>query len=110
MRQRVDGSFLGLAGLHHVRNISTELGIWIREDFHTQRVGREAVSLVARWASLAPGIESFTYPVAGENYPSRRIAESLWRWRASAMTGHSRSPQESATIRQKPPYREHCEC
>jgi RimJ/RimL family protein N-acetyltransferase len=77
IRQRANGSFLGLAGLHDVRNASAELGIWIREDFHTQGFGREAVGIVARWASLVLGIESFTYPVAEENYPSRRIAEFL---------------------------------
>jgi hypothetical protein len=36
-----------------------------------------AVRLRVWWPSLALGIESFTYPVADENYPSRRIAESL---------------------------------
>lgn len=77
IRQRGDGSFLGLVGLHRVRNTTPELGIWIREDFHKQGFGREAVGLVARWASLALGIESFTYPVAEENSPSCRIAESL---------------------------------
>jgi RimJ/RimL family protein N-acetyltransferase len=77
IRQQHDGNFLGLAGLHRVWNASAELGIWIREDFHKQRFGREAVGLVARWASLALGVESFTYPVAEQNYSSRRIAESL---------------------------------
>ncbi|MGF6726784.1 RimJ/RimL family protein N-acetyltransferase [Paraburkholderia sp. GAS41] len=77
IRQRDDGSFLGLAGLHRVRNASAELGIWIREDFQKQGFGRDAVGLVATWASFALGIESFTYPVAEQNYPSRRIAESL---------------------------------
>lgn len=77
IRQRGDGIFLGLVGLHHVRDTCPELGIWIREDFHKQGYGREAVGLVARWASLAPGIESFIYPVAEENNPSRAIAESL---------------------------------
>jgi RimJ/RimL family protein N-acetyltransferase len=77
IRQRVTGGFLGLAGLHSVRGSSAELGIWIREDCHAQGLGREAVRLVARWASLSLGIASFTYPVAEENYPSRRLAESL---------------------------------
>jgi RimJ/RimL family protein N-acetyltransferase len=53
------------------------LGIWIREDRHREGIGREAVGLVAGWASSVLGIERFTYPVAEENYPSRRIAESL---------------------------------
>lgn len=77
VRQRDSGSFLGLAGLHHVQNASAELGIWIREDRHREGIGREAVSLVAGWASGALGIEHFTYPVAEQNHPSRRIAESL---------------------------------
>nr|WP_084085537.1 GNAT family N-acetyltransferase [Cupriavidus sp. USMAA2-4] len=77
VRQRDSGGFLGLAGLHHVKSPSAELGIWIREDRHREGIGREAVSLVATWASRELGIDRFTYPVAEENYPSRRIAESL---------------------------------
>ncbi|RKT14285.1 RimJ/RimL family protein N-acetyltransferase [Paraburkholderia sp. RAU2J] len=77
IRQRADGSFLGLAGLHRVRTESPELGIWIREDRHRNGFGSEAVTLVAHWATRTVGCESFTYPVAEENRPSRRIAESL---------------------------------
>ncbi|MFM0016838.1 GNAT family N-acetyltransferase [Paraburkholderia sediminicola] len=77
IRQRADGSFLGLAGLHRVRTESPELGIWIREDRHRHGFGREAVTLIAHWATRTIGCESFTYPVAEENCPSRRIAESL---------------------------------
>ncbi|HEV3104841.1 MAG TPA: GNAT family N-acetyltransferase, partial [Trinickia sp.] len=51
----------------HVRSESPELGIWIREDRHKEGFGREAVGLVARWASRTIGIESFTYPVASLN-------------------------------------------
>ncbi|MFM0179451.1 GNAT family N-acetyltransferase [Paraburkholderia aspalathi] len=77
IRQRADGSFLGLAGLHRVRTGSPELGIWIREDRHRNGFGREAVTLIAQWATRTTGCASFTYPVAEENRPSRRIAESL---------------------------------
>lgn len=77
IRHRDDGGFLGLVGLHRLRDVSPELGIWIREDRHKEALGREAVTLVARWASRTLGIASFIYPVAEENYPSRRIAESL---------------------------------
>ena len=77
IRQRADGSFLGLVGLHRVRTESPELGIWIREDRHRHGFGREAVTLVAQWATRSIGCASFTYPVAEENRPSRRIAESL---------------------------------
>lgn len=77
IRLRGEGGFLGLVGLHRVHDTTPELGIWIREDLHKQGFGREAVELVVKWASLALGIQSFTYPVAEENGPSRRIAESL---------------------------------
>ena len=77
IRQRKDAQFLGLVGLHHVGNASPELGIWIREDCHGQGFGREAVGLVAQWASQALAVASFIYPVAEANQQSRRIAESL---------------------------------
>ena len=77
IRQRDNGRFIGLTGLHEVRHTSAELGIWIREDFHARGFGREAVSVVAKWAGTILGIKSFTYPVAEQNYPSRRIAEAL---------------------------------
>ncbi|MBN3789628.1 GNAT family N-acetyltransferase [Burkholderia sp. Ac-20353] len=77
VRQRDSTAFLGLAGIHHVKDGCGELGIWIREDRHREGIGREAVSLIAEWASRELGIERFVYPVAEENFPSRRIAESL---------------------------------
>ncbi|GAB7524214.1 GNAT family N-acetyltransferase [Paraburkholderia sp. 2C] len=77
IRQRDNGSFVGLTGVHNVRIASAELGVWIREDLHARGFGREAVSLVAKWASTALGIRNFAYPVAEQNYPSRRIAEGL---------------------------------
>jgi RimJ/RimL family protein N-acetyltransferase len=77
IRHREDGFFLGLVGLHDVRSHRAELGIWIREDRHNEGFGREAVGLVARWASRILRIQSFTYPTAEANSPSRRIAESL---------------------------------
>lgn len=79
IRHRDDRNFLGLAGLHRVRTASAELGIWIREDFHQQGFGREAVGLVARWASLALGIEMLHLPGSRTKLfepPHRRIS---WR-------------------------------
>jgi RimJ/RimL family protein N-acetyltransferase len=77
IRQREEGDFLGLVGLHHVQTKNPELGIWIREDRHGEGFGVEAVALVATWATQTIGIERFVYPVAEANYSSRRIAESL---------------------------------
>ncbi|MEQ5842003.1 GNAT family N-acetyltransferase [Paraburkholderia acidicola] len=77
IRHRDDGGFLGLVGLHCLRDVSPELGVWIREDRHKEAFGREAVTLVAQWASRTLRTASFVYPVAEDNYPSRRIAESI---------------------------------
>lgn len=77
IRQRLNGSFLGVVGLHHVRSKAPELGIWIREDCHGNGFGRQAVASVAAWATRAVGSEGFVCPVAEENHSSRRIAESL---------------------------------
>ncbi|WP_205744441.1 GNAT family N-acetyltransferase [Dyella sp. M7H15-1] len=77
IRQRRDGYFLGLAGLHNVRSASPELGIWIRENRHHEGFGREAVTLVLKWVSRNFHANKFIYPVAEENTSSRRIAESL---------------------------------
>lgn len=77
IRQHSNGQFLGVAGLHDVRSDRPELGIWIREDSHGKGFGREAVRLIAQWATRNLGIRHFLYPVAEENHASRGIAESL---------------------------------
>ncbi len=68
--------FIGLVGLHRMQTSNSELGIWIREDYHYHGYGREAVTAVAKWAIdfVKP---DFFLSVAEENYPSRKIAESL---------------------------------
>lgn len=99
IRQRDSGAFLGLVGFHHVNDVSPELGVWIREDRHYEGIGREAVRLVVEWACLTLGTQCFTYPVAEENYPSRRIAESL----GGTVTGRRETPKYQSVIYQIPP-------
>ena len=94
VRQRTDGGFLGLTGLHRVTSDDPELGIWIREDRHRQGFGPEAVGMVAQWATQALGIASFLYPVAEANRPSRRLAESL----GGIMVGRRTMPKFDAVI------------
>ncbi len=77
IRHGVDGQFLGLAGLHQAQAASPELGIWIREDRHGHAYGLEAVAAMADWATRVLKPTSYLYPVAEDNRPSRRIAESL---------------------------------
>lgn len=77
LRQRSDGHFLGLAGLHRCADPTPELGIWIREDHHGHGYGQEAVAAVAAWAADTFGAPAFLYPVAVDNRPSRRLVEAL---------------------------------
>lgn len=77
IRTRLEHRFLGLVGLHQAQSSVPELGIWIREDQHGLGYGREAVSMVFDWASHHIKAQQFCYPVAVENYASRKIAESL---------------------------------
>ena len=77
IRNSNDNEFLGLVGLHKMQSEIPELGIWIREDRHRLGLGQEAVKSIASWASGNLKIKSFIYPVAVENFASRKIAESL---------------------------------
>jgi RimJ/RimL family protein N-acetyltransferase len=77
VREKQNGHFLGLVGLHHLQTSAPELGIWIREDRHGNRFGQEAMACLYVWASANFHHSSFIYPVAEANHPSRRIAESL---------------------------------
>lgn len=77
IRLRTDDAFLGLAGLHRTTDVEPELGIWIAEAMHGHGYGHEAVAAVRALASRRLDRAAFRYPVAEQNLPSRRLAESL---------------------------------
>lgn len=77
VRALADDRCLGLVGLHAAKSVCPEIGVWIREDVHGNRIGREAVAAVAAWASHELNPDCFEYPVAEDNVASRRIAEGL---------------------------------
>jgi len=77
IRHSETGRFIGLAGLHNAGSPDPELGIWVSERDHGHGYGREAVRAVARWGATAFSPVAFRYPVAEDNHPSRRIAESM---------------------------------
>lgn len=77
IREKPTNRFLGLVGLHRVQTSAPELGIWIREDCHGNGFGQEAIARLYVWASAIFAHANFIYPVAEDNHPSRRIAESL---------------------------------
>jgi RimJ/RimL family protein N-acetyltransferase len=77
VRVKSTGEFLGMAGLHGIGGAEPEIGIWIKEAAHGAGYGREAVATTIAWACRWVGATAFTYPVAVENLPSRRLAESI---------------------------------
>jgi RimJ/RimL family protein N-acetyltransferase len=76
-RHRKDGHCLGIVGLHALQSGTPELGIWLRHDVHGMGFGREVIGAVAAWASKYIPVDHFEYPVAEENFASRRIAEAF---------------------------------
>jgi phosphoribosylglycinamide formyltransferase-1 len=77
VRRAGSREFLGIAGLRDVGGPEPEVGIWIKEPAQRRGYGSEAVRAMLDWATRRREAESFLYPVAAENRPSRRIAERL---------------------------------
>lgn len=71
------GEFLGGGGLHRVNTKTPEIGIWIKKSAHGQRIGREAVVGLKKWADENLVYEYIIYPADRRNIPSRKIPESL---------------------------------
>ena len=73
-----DEEFLGCCGIHGRENTRTpELGIWIKESAHGRNYGREAVVVACQWALKHIEFEYLIYPVDRNNFPSRKIPESM---------------------------------
>ncbi|HLU04229.1 MAG TPA: GNAT family N-acetyltransferase [Advenella sp.] len=94
IREKRNSRFLGLVGVHELQTSTPELGIWIREDRHGNGFGREAVACLYVWASANFDRLSYVYPVAEDNHPSRRIAESL----GGVVTDTRTSPKYRAVL------------
>lgn len=94
IRRAEDGLFVGLGGLHHTDTPAPEPGIWIREDCHGHGYGMEAVTAMVEWALAHLSPLHLIYPVAEQNWPSRRIAEAL----GGVVVGRSSSPKYERVI------------
>ncbi len=77
IRLRVTEGFLGVAGVHRIGSPEPEVGIWLKETAHGLGYGREAIGAIVKWAPAHIGAAALIYPVAKQNHPSRRLAESL---------------------------------
>lgn len=69
--------FLGVAGIHRIGSAEPEVGIWLKETAHGLGYGREAIGAIVQWAPAHICAAALIYPVAKQNLPSRRLAESL---------------------------------
>jgi len=85
---------LGIASLNGIDADAPELGLWLKETAHGNRYGTEVVRAVADWAARTLGKHRFTYAVATENIPSRRIAESL----GGEVVGTRTSPKYDSVV------------
>lgn len=86
--------FIGLCGLHRLHDEIPEVGIWIRETAHGHHYGHEAVRSIAAYAFNTLGIKVLSYPVAEENWASRKIAERL----GGKISSHLDKPKYRAVI------------
>lgn len=98
-RNQVDRRCLGIIGVHDLHSETPELGIWLRQDVHGVKLGRELIGAVARWLSQNYPIKYFEYPVAEENIASRRIAEA----HGGQVKGHRTNPKYSSVVYHIPP-------
>jgi len=72
------GEFLGICAIHGTDAPQVaELGVWIKKSAHGKKLGREAIRCLAEWGRKNLLLSYLIYPVARDNIPSRKIAESL---------------------------------
>ncbi len=77
IRDQIIREFIGLCGLHRLKSEAPTVGIWVKESQHGHKFGREAVETLIRFAFEDLGLRQLYYPVAEENWASRKIAETL---------------------------------
>jgi RimJ/RimL family protein N-acetyltransferase len=74
---RAAQEFVGIAGLHDLREDQPEVGLWIKEAAQGNGYGQEAMAVLLAWASQRFGPLAFRWPAAVDNAPSRRLARRL---------------------------------
>ena len=67
-----NGEFIGLVGLHNLKNEVPKLGIWTKLESHGNHYGREAVGGLIDYAR-ALEIKKMYYPVDRRNISSKKI-------------------------------------
>ncbi|EKE21399.1 MAG: hypothetical protein ACD_7C00260G0004 [uncultured bacterium] len=69
--------FLGNAGLHNIDSKTPELSVWLKKAAHGKSYGKEAMTVVKKWADKNLKYDYILYPVADKNIASQKIPESL---------------------------------
>ena len=64
--------FIGLVGLHNLKNEVPELGIWTKLESHGNHYGREAIGGLIDYAHVLK-IKKLYYPVDRRNISSKKI-------------------------------------
>ncbi|MBJ9984361.1 GNAT family N-acetyltransferase [Acinetobacter sp. S40] len=77
LRDKTTHQFIGLIGIHRIHTQTPEFGLWIREDKHGSGFAKEALKSIYDWAVLNVKADYFVYPVAEQNFASRKLAEGL---------------------------------
>ncbi len=68
---------MGLCGLDRLMDEVPQLGIWIKESPHGHKYGCEAVDALVGYALDDLNRQRLIYPVAEENWASRKVVERL---------------------------------
>lgn len=72
-----EGLFIGCYGIHKIKPISTEVGLWLKEESQNQGFGTEAIIALIEFIEQYFSIEYIIYPIDKENIRSRKIPEKL---------------------------------
>ena len=74
---KITDEFLGYASLHLVKSMTPEMGIWLKKAAQGHQYGFEALNLLKTWAETNLSYDYLKYPVAKQNFASRKLAEKL---------------------------------
>ncbi|WP_017318433.1 GNAT family N-acetyltransferase [Mastigocladopsis repens] len=69
--------FLGCTGIHEIRSINPEIGIWLKKYAQGKGYGLETITALKIWADVNLDYDFLIYDADKANIPSRRIPEKL---------------------------------
>jgi RimJ/RimL family protein N-acetyltransferase len=70
-----NNEFIGCIGLHNIKTIDPELGIWTKKSSHNNGYGLESMSGLIEWTHKNIKFNYLKYPVDKRNKASRRLPE-----------------------------------